>query len=228
MTCGRRLCIWTSGGSYQTNQRPFQAVLRYQHIQLHSAKHTEVLGSAWRCLGTSKGLYREWTKIHGQTNMTIWHVGAGCVYGPLEVPSPSKHIAKHPLTLSYVYWSIWQRLEVPGDLQRSIQGMSQRPWPNAHDPYGVRFCIWASRGLQASPSTTWHFYMHGRVWVSACVWQLGCWPYTIGEGVILWMRGYIFVCDPHPPPPRNQKTPDSESARWARSIGGVRSQNGGG
>ena len=46
----------------------------YQHIQLHSAMHIEVLGSAWRCLRTSRGLYRVWTHIHGQTNMTTYGV----------------------------------------------------------------------------------------------------------------------------------------------------------
>ncbi len=31
----------------------------YQHMQLHSAMHIEVLGSAWTCLRTSRGPYSE-------------------------------------------------------------------------------------------------------------------------------------------------------------------------
>ncbi len=72
-----------------------------QSIQLHSAMHIEVLGSAWRYLGTSRGLYRVWTNIHGQVHMITY--GSDPVYGPLEVHRPSKHITKHPRTLCHVY-----------------------------------------------------------------------------------------------------------------------------
>ncbi len=91
-------------------QRPIPTSPTLQHIQLHSTMHVEVLGRAWRCLGTSRSLYRVWIHIHGQTNMTTYGIRF-CIWTS-GGPQTLKHIAKHPLTLCHVYRSIWKRLEV--------------------------------------------------------------------------------------------------------------------